>query len=114
MERQKIEQKNMISDMLKDGKLKKVGRKIAEHYHSTNSLASVVSYSESVSSPEKEKENLPLINVSHVLKSHLSKNRGKGLEMRDWQLSRLIHTINQLPMWLLLFDFYVKNYQQKL
>ena len=89
MERQSSEHKAMVSKMLKDGGLRKVGQRLQNHMSTTLGLASVVPRNSSPSPSEKSVQSLPKINVSHVLKSHLSKNRMLSPLGRDWQLFRL-------------------------
>jgi hypothetical protein len=97
IERQQGEQRLMVSKMLKDGELRKVGQRLQKHMLHTSSLASIVPHSHSPSPPEKGPEGLPLINVSHVLKSHLSRNRMGRPSGRDWELFRLMEMIAALP-----------------
>lgn len=85
----------MVSRMLKDSHDRNVGAKLSKHIRNTLSLASIIPHSFSPPHPPN-KENLPFVNVSQVLKSHLSKNRGGTRTQRDWQIRTLLHMIDSL------------------
>ena len=53
MERQSSEHKVMVSKMLKDGNLRKVGQRLQNHMSTTMGLASVIQHNSSPSPPEK-------------------------------------------------------------
>jgi hypothetical protein len=88
----------MVSNMLKNSEEKKVGLRFKGHIRSTLSLAKIIPHT---NSPPKEaglKQGLPFVNVSQVLKSHLSRNRGGSRGNRDWQLRTLLQIIEDIQL----------------
>jgi hypothetical protein len=85
----------MVAKMLKDSSEKTVGAKLKKHIKNTLSLATIIPHSRSPPT-NNTKENLPFVNVSQVLKSHLSRNRGGTRAQRDWQIRTLLQMIGSL------------------
>lgn len=52
MERQQHEQQNMVSKMLKDSKLRKIGKRLKSHMGKTLSLASITTHTQSPVIPD--------------------------------------------------------------
>ena len=85
----------MVAHMLKDSREKTTGVKLKRHIKNTLSLATIIPHSQ-YPPPNNAKENLPFVNVSQVLKSHLSRNRGGTRFPRDWQIRTLLQMIDSL------------------
>lgn len=88
----------MVSNMLKNSSEKQVGLRFKGHIRNTLSLAKIIPHT---NSPPKEtglKQALPFVNVSQVLKSHLSRNRGGSRGNRDWQLRTLLQIIEDIQL----------------
>lgn len=80
----------MVKKMLKRSEEKQMGLILSKHMRNTLSLATIIPHALSPPKNSSTSEQLPFLNTSQVLKSHLSRNRGGVRGAREWHWARIV------------------------
>jgi hypothetical protein len=87
----------MVKKMLKRSEEKQMGLMLSKHMRNTLSLATIIPHALSPPKNTNNSEQLPFLNTSQVLKSHLSRNRGGIRGGREWHWARIVDLMGLPP-----------------